>query len=74
VSQHVVRRSRLGATTVLTDLEYASTVDDLLYARWQIGASLAFHILVAVIGMAMPVMMVAAEVAWLRTSRPDVYG
>jgi cytochrome d ubiquinol oxidase subunit I len=44
---------------------------DLLYARWQMGLSLAFHIIFAVIGMAMPVMMVAAEVAWLRTKRPE---
>ena len=43
---------------------------DLLYARWQMGLSLAFHIVFAVIGMAMPVMMVAAEVAWLRRGRP----
>src|SRR5262245_54686162 len=44
---------------------------DLLYARWQMGLSLAFHIVFAVIGMAMPVMMVAAEVAWLRTGRAE---
>lgn len=44
---------------------------NLLYARWQMGLSLAFHIVFAVIGMAMPVMMVAAEVAWLRTGRPE---
>jgi cytochrome d ubiquinol oxidase subunit I len=44
---------------------------DLLYARWQMGLSLAFHIVFAVIGMAMPAMMVAAEVAWLRTERPE---
>src|ERR671923_1137450 len=44
---------------------------DLLYARCQMGLSLAFHIVFAVIGMAMPVMMVAAEVAWLRTRRPE---
>ena len=44
---------------------------DLVYARWQMGLSLAFHIIFAVIGMAMPVMMVAAEVAWLRTGRPE---
>ena len=44
---------------------------DLLYARWQMGVSLAFHIIFAVIGMAMPVMMVAAEAAWLRTGRPE---
>ena len=44
---------------------------DLIYARWQMGLSLAFHIIFAVIGMAMPVMMVAAEAAWLRTGRPE---
>jgi cytochrome d ubiquinol oxidase subunit I len=44
---------------------------DLLYARWQMGLSLGFHIVFAVVGMAMPVMMVAAEVAWLRTGRPE---
>lgn len=43
---------------------------DLLYARWQMGTSLAFHIIFAVVGMAMPLMMVAAEVAWLRTGGP----
>jgi cytochrome d ubiquinol oxidase subunit I len=44
---------------------------DLVYARWQMGLSLAFHIIFAVIGMAMPVMMVAAEVAWLQTRRAE---
>lgn len=44
---------------------------NLLYARWQMGLSLAFHIVFAVIGMAMPVMMVAAEAAWMRTRRPE---
>ena len=44
---------------------------DLLFARWQMGLSLAFHIVFAVIGMAMPVMMVAAEIAWHRTGRPE---
>src|SRR5262245_20940794 len=44
---------------------------DLLYARSQMWLSLAFHIVFAVIGMAMPVMMVVAEVAWLRTGQSD---
>jgi cytochrome d ubiquinol oxidase subunit I len=42
-------------------------MDDLLAARWQMGLSLAFHIVFAVIGMAMPVMMVMAEALWLRS-------
>src|SRR5437870_4432700 len=37
---------------------------DLLAARSQMGVSLAFHIVFAVIGMAMPVMMVLAERRW----------
>src|SRR5688572_19333441 len=44
---------------------------DLFYARWQMGLSLGFHIIFAVIGMAMPIMMVAAETAWLRTRRAE---
>jgi bd-type cytochrome oxidase subunit I len=44
---------------------------DLLFARWQMGLSLAFHIVFAVIGMAMPVMMIAAKVAWVRTGRSE---
>jgi cytochrome bd ubiquinol oxidase subunit I len=45
-------------------------IDSLWFARCQMGLSLAFHIIFAVIGMAMPVMMVAAESAWLRTGDP----
>jgi cytochrome d ubiquinol oxidase subunit I len=44
-------------------------MDSLLAARWQMGLSLAFHIIFAVIGMAMPVMMVVAEALYLRTGR-----
>jgi cytochrome d ubiquinol oxidase subunit I len=44
---------------------------DLIYARWQMGLSLGFHIIFAVIGMAMPIMMVAAEIAWFRTRRSE---
>src|SRR4051812_5680494 len=44
---------------------------DLAFARAQMGLSLGFHIVFAVIGMAMPVMMVAAEAAWLRTGRAE---
>jgi cytochrome d ubiquinol oxidase subunit I len=40
---------------------------DLLAARAQMAVSLAFHIVFAVIGIAMPVLMVVAEVRWLRS-------
>ena len=41
---------------------------DLLAARSQMGISLAFHIVFAVIGIAMPVMMVVAERRWQVTA------
>ena len=44
---------------------------DLIYARWQMGLSLAFHIIFAVIGMAMPIMMVVAEATWLHTQHAE---
>jgi cytochrome d ubiquinol oxidase subunit I len=40
---------------------------DLLAARSQMAISLAFHIVFAVAGIAMPLMMVIAEIRWLRT-------
>ena len=39
-------------------------MSDLLAARSQMGVSLAFHIIFAVAGIAMPVMMVVAERQW----------
>ena len=43
---------------------------DLLAARSQMAMSLAFHILFAVAGMAMPALMAIAEGMWLRTRDP----
>jgi len=45
-------------------------MSDLLAARSQMAVSLAFHIIFAVIGIAMPVLMVLAERRWLRTRDP----
>jgi len=45
---------------------------DLLAARSQMAISLMFHILFAIVGMAMPVLMVVSEALWLRTGR-EVY-
>ena len=42
-------------------------MSDLLAARFQMGMSLAFHIIFAVVGIALPVMMVTAERRWRRT-------
>jgi cytochrome d ubiquinol oxidase subunit I len=47
-------------------------MNDLLAARSQMAMSLAFHIIFAAIGIAMPLLMVVAEWRWLRT-REDVY-
>ena len=44
-------------------------MENLLFARAQMGMSLAFHILFACAGIAMPLLMVIAEVAWLRTGK-----
>jgi cytochrome bd ubiquinol oxidase subunit I len=43
---------------------------ELLFARGQMAYSLAFHIVFAAVGIAMPILMVAAEVMWRRTGRP----
>jgi cytochrome d ubiquinol oxidase subunit I len=42
-------------------------MDNLAFARAQMGLSLAFHIVFAVIGVGMPLLMVISEAAWLRT-------
>jgi len=42
---------------------------ELLFARGQMAYSLAFHIVFAAAGIAMPILMVAAEVLWRRTGR-----
>jgi cytochrome d ubiquinol oxidase subunit I len=46
-------------------------MDALTYARAQMGLSLAFHIVFAAVGVALPALMVAADVLWLRTRDPD---
>jgi len=45
-------------------------MSDLLAARSQMAVSLAFHIIFAVIGIAMPVLMVIAERRWQQTRDP----
>jgi cytochrome d ubiquinol oxidase subunit I len=45
---------------------------DLLAARSQMALSLAFHIVFAIVGMGMPLLMVIAEGLWLRT-RDETY-
>jgi cytochrome d ubiquinol oxidase subunit I len=47
-------------------------MDDLLAARSQMAMSLAFHIIFAAVGIAMPLLMVIAEWRWLRTG-DEVY-
>ncbi len=47
-------------------------MNDLLAARSQMAMSLAFHIIFAVAGIAMPLMMCIAEWRWLRT-RDETY-
>jgi cytochrome d ubiquinol oxidase subunit I len=47
-------------------------MEDLLAARSQMAMSLAFHIIFAAIGIAMPLLMIVAEWKWLR-SKDEVY-
>jgi len=47
-------------------------MDNLLAARSQMAMSLAFHIIFAAIGIAMPLLMIIAESKWLR-SKEEVY-
>jgi cytochrome bd ubiquinol oxidase subunit I len=42
-------------------------VDPLVYARAQMGLSLAFHIVFAAAGVALPLLMVIADLCWMRT-------
>jgi cytochrome d ubiquinol oxidase subunit I len=46
-------------------------MEPLTYARAQMGLSLAFHIVFAAVGVALPALLVIAEVAWRRTRDPD---
>ncbi len=45
-------------------------MSDLLAARLQMGTSLAFHIVFAVLGMGMPILLLVAEGLWLRGGNP----
>ena len=45
-------------------------MSDFLFARSQMGMSLAFHIVFAAIGISLPVLMVISEALYLRTGRP----
>ena len=45
-------------------------MNDLLFARAQMGLSLAFHIIFATVGIGMPVLMAIAEGLYLRRGKP----
>jgi cytochrome d ubiquinol oxidase subunit I len=46
-------------------------MNDLAFARAQMGLSLAFHIVFAAVGVALPALMVLADWRWLRTGDRD---
>jgi cytochrome d ubiquinol oxidase subunit I len=46
-------------------------MDGLGYARAQMGLSLAFHIVFAAVGVALPLLLVVAEMQWRRTRDED---
>lgn len=45
--------------------------DAIVYARAQMGLSLAFHIVFAAAGVALPLFMVIADALWMRTRHPS---
>ncbi len=45
-------------------------MNDLLFARSQMAVSLAFHIIFAVVGIGMPMLMVIAEWRWFKAREP----
>jgi len=45
-------------------------MENLLAARFQMAISLMFHIIFAVVGIAVPVFMVLSEAAWIKTGKP----
>jgi cytochrome bd ubiquinol oxidase subunit I len=46
-------------------------VEGLTYARAQMGLSLAFHIVFAAVGVALPLLMVLSDLRWLKTRDPE---
>jgi cytochrome d ubiquinol oxidase subunit I len=54
---------------ILSSVVSAPTTE-LLFARGQMAYSLGFHIVFAAAGIAMPMLMVAAEILWRRTGSP----
>ena len=49
----------------------AAAPHEVLFARGQMAYSLGFHIVFAAIGIAMPLLMVGAEILWRRSHRPE---
>jgi cytochrome d ubiquinol oxidase subunit I len=64
-----IKRRKVAHPGVTRRVE--SDMTDLLAARSQMAMSLGFHMFFAVVGMAMPLLMVIAEGLWLRTREPD---
>jgi cytochrome d ubiquinol oxidase subunit I len=48
----------------------ASAESNLLAARWQMAVTLGFHIVLACLGVGLPVLLLVAEWRWLRTGDP----
>jgi hypothetical protein len=46
-------------------------MDGLIYARAQMGLSLAFHIVFAAVGVALPLLMVLSDLRYAKTRDPD---
>jgi len=63
-----------GLRALLVESNSNFPVSDFLFARSQMGMSLAFHIVFATIGISLPVLMVISDALYLRTGRPFFFG
>ncbi len=61
--------SRLSERTTSHATGKGGQVGDLIAARTLMAMSLGFHIIFAIVGMAMPLLMVIAEWRWMKTGR-----
>jgi cytochrome d ubiquinol oxidase subunit I len=61
---------KIGSAWAAHEPKGGAGVSNLTAARAQMGTSLAFHIVFAVLGMGLPLLLVIAEGLWLRSGNP----
>src|SRR5437879_9914 len=69
-AQSKTGQRKFGCLAPWQKLYLSFAVNDFLFARSQMAMSLAFHIIFAVVGIGMPVLMAVSEGLFLRTNNP----